>query len=118
MKKIVSVALIIIISLFLLTVVKDQITKLAVTVVTSQITGTKVKIQGLSLGIIRQAVRINGLKIYNPAGFPKGVMADIRQVYVVSDLWALLRGKLHLQEVSIDLKELVLVKNKEGKAGS
>lgn len=115
MKKSLKIVLIVAISFFLLSMLKDQIIKTMVTAVASQITGTKVKIQGFSLGIIKQAVRIKGCKAYNPEGFPAGVMVDLAQIYVDSDLSAILKGKLHLEEVSVDLKELILVKNKEGR---
>jgi len=115
MKKIITIALVVIVGLFFLGLVKDQIAKAVVMSVASNVTGAKIQMRSLSFSIFKQSVRIKDLKIYNPAGFPGGVMADLPNIYVDCDLPALLRAKLHLGIVTVELKELNLVKNKEGK---
>jgi hypothetical protein len=115
MKKTLIIIGIIIAALIVLTVIKDQIVKSAVTIGTSQVAGAAVKIDGLSLVIFKQAVHIKGFKMYNPAGFPGGILVDLPTIGVDYDLPALLKGKLHLRQATIDLKELDVIKNKEGK---
>ncbi len=105
---------IVVVGLFVLGVAKNILIKSAVTIGASQVTGAKVKIKKFSLGIFSQSVQIKGFQMYNPKGFPKGVMVDIPEIRVDLDLPALLGGKLHLPMVVLDLKELVLVTNKEG----
>jgi len=75
--------------------------------------GTSVKIDGLSLGILRPYIKIKGFKVYNPRGFPKGVMIDVPEISVKYDLRALLKKKLHLEDVVFNLKEIDIVKNKD-----
>lgn len=106
---------VVILSLVVVGIAKDGIIKSVVTVSASSITGAPVNIGGFSLGLLSQSVKIKGFKMYNPAGFPKGILLDLAKVRVDYDLLALLSGKLHLKIVDVDLREAVIVKNKEGK---
>ena len=115
MRKI-SVVLGIIILVFIVVVAaKDQLARSAVTVGATSVVGAPVHIDAFSFGIFTQAVNIKGFKLYNPKDFPKEVLLDIPTINVAYDLGALLRKKLHLSSVRIDLKEIGIVKNKEGK---
>jgi hypothetical protein len=71
--------------------------------------------RGFSLGLIRQSVRINGFRMYNPKGFSPDLLVDLPKVSVDYDIPALLTGKFHFRLVDIELKEIGLEKNKEGK---
>lgn len=96
--------------------VRDLALKSVVTAVASRVIGAPVRMDGFSLGLMRQSVRITGLRVYNPPGFPREAFVDIPIVSVDMDSSALFQGKLHLERVEFTLKELVLVKNKEGKS--
>jgi membrane protein implicated in regulation of membrane protease activity len=115
MKKIIIIATIIIIALFIASLIKDQIIKSAVSVLATQVTGARVDINGFSLGVLKQSVRISGFKMYNPKGFSDGILMDLPKVAVDYDLISLLKGKLHLRLAEVDLKEIALENNKEGK---
>ncbi|MDD4899536.1 MAG: hypothetical protein PHG68_02945 [Candidatus Omnitrophica bacterium] len=115
MKNKLVVIIVVIAALFVLGVVKDQAIKTIATVQVSNITGAKAHIGSFSLGLLNQRVKINDFKIFNPAGFPKGVLLDIGKIHVNYDLAGILKGKLHLPEVKVDLKEVVVIKDKEGK---
>ena len=54
------------------------------------------------------------MKLYNPPGFPNEPFIHIPEVGADYDLGALLTGKLHLPLVILNLKEMTVVKNKEG----
>ncbi|MFH1782102.1 MAG: AsmA family protein [Candidatus Omnitrophota bacterium] len=113
-KKIVSIILIVLVAFFVIGIVKDQVIKGAITTIGSNILGAKIKIDGFSLGIFTQSVRIKGFKIYNPEGFPKEVLVDIPTIYVDYDLGAILKKKIHLRKIVFDLKEVTIIKNKDG----
>lgn len=115
MKKILIVIAIIIIAILVISAVKNNIIKYVVTVASAQVTGAPVHIGGFSLSIIGQRVAISGFKMYNPKGFPKGILVDLPKINVAYDLKSLLKRKLHLVDVEIQLKEMVLQKNQEGK---
>ena len=115
MKKIIVWVAVVVIAIFTLGVIKDQIIKSVVTVAASTVTGAPVHIDGFSLGVFNQTVRISGFKIYNPRGFSRGILADLPKINVTIDLGALFKQRLHLVKVEVELRELGLEKNKEGK---
>ncbi|MFH1578439.1 MAG: hypothetical protein ABIC18_05150 [Candidatus Omnitrophota bacterium] len=114
MKKWQKILVIIVIIFFGLGIIKNPLIKTVVTNGASFILGAKVQIEGLSVGVFRQAVQIKGFRVYNPKGFPEGVLIDINEVSVEYDLAQILKGKLHLPLVILDLKEMILVRNKQG----
>ena len=115
MKKILLVLLTGAVALGFISVTKDQVIKLVVTQVASESVGAPVRMDGLSFGILASSIRISGLKVYNPAGFPRGILVSCPVIHVVYDLGALVGGKLHLPLAEIDLREMCLEKNKEGR---
>jgi len=115
MKKILLIAVIVLIALSVIAVLKDQIIKNTVTMATSQITGAPTTIDSFSLAIIQQTVTVKGFKLYNPPGFPKEIFVDIPAIHVVFVLGDILKKNIHFKEIEIALKELVIIKDKEGK---
>ncbi len=95
--------------------VRNPLIKTVITTKASQVMGAPVYIDSFSFGIFKQAIRIKGFKLYNPEGFPDEVIFDIPEVSVDYDLSALLKGKLHLPYLAVNLKEMVVIRNKEGK---
>lgn len=114
MKKIIIIILLVVLSLFVLDVIKDQAIKSIVTVGASTVTGTPVEIDGLSLNLFRQSIEIRGFRMYNPEGFPEGILIDIPKIIVDYNLGALFKRKLHLRKIDIDLKEIGVIKNSQG----
>ncbi len=115
MKRILTIILVVVVALFVIGIAKDLLIKSVITVVASNVTGAPVHINGFSLGILNQTVKISGLKIYNPQGFSKSMLIDIAKANVTYDLGAILRQKIHLVKVELALREMLLEKNKEGK---
>jgi len=54
------------------------------------------------------------LVLFNPAGFKDQTMLDMPEVYVHYNLPAIIKGKIHLIEARIYLREFVVVKNENG----
>lgn len=115
MKKILRVIIIIVVILLVLSILKNQIIKSVVSGVSSNVCGARVTIGGFSFGVLSQQLQISNLKVYNPQGFSRSILIDIQKVFVNFDLFSMIKGKQHLYRVDINLKELVLEKNKEGK---
>ncbi len=115
MKKVRKILLAVVISIFALVILRDQVIKSVITVTATQVVGSPIHIGGFSLGVFNQSVKISGFKIYNPKGFSRGILVDLPKINVRYDLGALLKNKLHLVNVEIELKEMGLEKNSEGK---
>jgi uncharacterized protein involved in outer membrane biogenesis len=96
-------------------VAKNLVAKAAVTSGVKLITGLPLGIRSMDVGILNTAVGIRGLRLHHPSGFPDKVMVDMPEIFVDYDLGAFLRGKVHLEEVRLDLKEFMVVKDAQGR---
>ncbi len=115
MKKFLIVLGIVVISLTSITIFKNLIIKSVVTIVASRITGAPVHMDGFSLDILSSTIRISGFKMYNPSGFPKGMLVFCPEINVIYDPSTIFKQKHHFLLVGIELKEIGPTKNKEGK---
>ena len=106
---------IIISSLVCIAFLKDQIIKSVVTAVASKVTGAPVYMDSFSMNIFSSTIHITGFKMYNPSGFPEGLLVTCPKINVIYDRVSLFKQEPHFLLVEIDLKEMVLTKNKEGK---
>ena len=114
MKKAGIVIALVFITLLVLSMVKDAAIKIAVEKGVEAVAGLKLTIKSLGVGIIRTAVNVKGLLLFNPAGFTDKVMIDMPEVYVDYDLPAIMRGDIHLRKVRLNLREFTVVKNADG----
>lgn len=94
---------------------KNQIIKIAVTKVASKIAGAPVHMDSFSLNIVSSTIQITGLKMYNPSGFPEGILVSCPKINIIYDRPALFKRKLHFLIAEIEVKEFGIAKNKEGK---
>lgn len=115
MKKKISIILISIVALLIVFLLaKNMIIKAGVRAGVKAVTGLKLDIDSMRIGVVTTLVDIKGLRLFNPDTFTDPVMVDLPAIYVDYDLFALLKKKIHLEQVKIDLKEFLVVKNKEG----
>jgi hypothetical protein len=115
MPKKIKIIILAIIIIFGFCLVRDFLIKSLIGSVASNVTGAPTHIGGFSLSVIKQTVRITNFKMYNPGGFPRDILVDIPKIGVSCNLGALLKGKIHLKQIDFELKEMAMVKNKEGK---
>ena len=114
MKKFPKILIVVLVVTIGIVVLKDVLIKSMITTVGSSILWAPIKIEKFALRVITQKVHIKGMVVGNPKGFPEGPLVDIPEIRVDFDLGALLKGKLHLPLVIFDLKEVILVKDKDG----
>lgn len=115
MKKIVIAALIICLALVVLVSAKNYIAKSILIKAVMQITGLTVQIEDMQIGLLKTWAKIDGLYIFNPAGFSDSLMVDIPRVYIDYDLGSLFKKQVHIESLDLVLKEFVVIKNPEGK---
>jgi len=113
-RKVVTIPAIILAILAALFFGKNVIIKTSVTAGVSAITGLKLSIRSMDIGIFKSLIGINKLQLYNPSGFVDELMIDLPEIYVDYNLGAFMKGKTHLEEVRLNLKEFVVVKNEAG----
>ena len=114
MRKKIIIIVIIAAVIFSLGIFKDQVLKALITAGASTILGAPVHIDGFSLSLLNQSVKIKGFKIYQPKGYPKGLLLDMPVIAADYDLSALLKGKARFPSVELNLREVVIVKNEAG----
>ena len=115
MKKYLIILIAVVVVVFVVALAKDIIIKVSVEKGVELVTGLKLNIGGLNVGILNPVVGIKNLKLLNPPSFPDRTMIDMPEIYVKYDLPAIIGGKIHLPEVRLALKEFVVVKNADGK---
>ena len=115
MKKFLIVLGIVVSLLACIAIIKDQIIKSVVTVVVSKITGAPVHMDAFSLNVLTSTIHISGFKMHNPRGFPEGILVSCPKINVVYDRATLFKQKQHFLLVEIELKEMGLARNKDGK---
>src|SRR5690242_5163949 len=99
----------------LLVLFLDQIAKsLAEREIRSQ-TGLEVKIGRVSIGLRKPTLTVEDFKLVNSSDFGGSTFMDIPELYAQYDLSALRSWKVHLNLVRLNLGELHIVQNKDGK---
>ncbi|HOX54343.1 MAG: hypothetical protein PHI86_03385 [Candidatus Omnitrophica bacterium] len=114
MKKILIIVGLIIVFIVGFSIVRDQLIKTTISIVGSSVLGARIEVGGFSLGLMTQSAKISNFRIYNPAGFPQGILLDMPKISVDLDILSMLKGKLHIQSAVVDLKEVDIVTNKDG----
>ncbi len=113
-RKIIIIPAIVFGILIVLFIGKNMIIKTSVTTGVKAVTGLKLKIGSMNVGVFKSLLGINELQLYNPAGFEDKLMVDLPEIYVDYNMGAIMGGKVHLEEVRLHLKEFIVVKNEEG----
>jgi len=114
MKKIFIVAVVVLCLSIVVSIAKNVIAKHAVSTGVRAITGLKLNIRSMDVGIIKTLIDIKGLELFNPSGFRDKLMVDMPEIHVDYDLGAFFKGKVHLESVRLNLEEFVVVKNQRG----
>lgn len=114
MKKLVGIMVGIAIALLVVAIAKDIVIKTMVEKGVEIVTGLKLDIGTLKVGVLKPVVDIKDLKLFNAAGFKDRTMIDMPEIYVDYDLAAIFKNRIHLNEVRIDLKEFDVIKNEQG----
>jgi len=79
-------------------------------------TGMDVRVGDVDIGLLSPTVTIEHVKIYNTSEFGGTVFIDMPELHVEYDPWAIRSRKLHFRLVRLDLAELNLIQDKNGKS--
>jgi uncharacterized protein involved in outer membrane biogenesis len=115
MKKLGIIVGIIVVVIVLLLVFKNVLIKTAVEKGTKRVTGLELAIGDMDVGLLTSKVDITDMQLLNPAGFPDKVMIDIPKFLVDVELASFFKQRAHVETLALDLKELLVVRNKDRK---
>lgn len=114
MKKLIFIVVGILVIAVVLSFAKNIIVKSSIEKGVEVVTGLRLNMRSLNVDIIKTLVGIRDLKLFNPKGYEDRIMLDMPEIYVNYDLPAIIKGKVHLKEMRINLKEFTVVKNEKG----
>ena len=115
MKQIIKIIVLAVVVLIVLSTVKNTIAQTLISGAISSAVHAPVQIGSTHVGLIAAKIDIKNLRVYNPSGFPDKQMIDVPRIFIDFDPSALFKGQAHFKEVKLDLKEMVVVRNKDGK---
>lgn len=95
-------------------VFKDAIAKVALEQGMKAVTGVPLRVAGLKTSLWRGTVALRGVRLLNPRGYPEVEMLDLPELYIDLAPGQLLGGKLHIQDLHLNVAELHVIKNKDG----
>ena len=117
------IALILIVIIFLLTtglfLTKNLILKTALEKTVSGISGLRLSIDDIDVGLVRSFIKVEGLKLFNPQGFRDEVMFEVPLLYIEYDIASLFAaakegGRIRVRNLVFDLKVLNVIRNERG----
>lgn len=114
MKRLSTILAIVVIAVLVVSFAKDAIIKASIESGVRAVTGLRLGIGSIHVGIFKPVVDIKNLKLANPAGFPDPTMIEMSEIYVDYDLPAIMGGMVHLREARLSLKEFVVVRDGSG----
>ena len=115
MNKFIRPIICVVVILLVLGVAKNGVAQAVLSSAVSGAAHVPARIGSVNLSFLSASIRIKNFQLANPAGFPEKLMVDIPQIFIDFDPGALFKGQAHFEEVRLDLKQLIVVKNKEGK---
>jgi len=113
MKKLGIIIGIIVVVVALFLIFKNVLIKTAVEQGTKRVTGLELTIRDMDVGLLASKVDITDMQLLNPVGFPDTVMIDIPKFLVDVELASFFKKRAHVQTLTLDLKELMVVRNKD-----
>ncbi len=93
---------------------RNMVVKTALERGVQAVTGLRLTVEKVEVGVADTSIGIGHLKLYNPVQFEDRVMIDMPEIYVDYDLPAVIGGKIHLNHLRLHLRELAVVRNAAG----
>lgn len=114
MRKLGMVIFILVVFIIILILAKNLIAKTAISAGVRALTGMRLSMKSMKVGVFKTRIEIKDLKLYNPKGFKDELMVDMPEIFVDYSLGSLLKGKAYFREIRLNLKEFIVVKNDFG----
>lgn len=114
MKRWMAVLIFAVAAVLLLSVTKDIIIRFSAEQAVKVVTGCSLRIKSFRVGLVRHIVAANNLRLLNPKGYKDRVMINMPLVYVDYDPLTMFKGRVHLNQLRINLEEFVVIKNPDG----
>ena len=107
--------LLIIGGVLLLYLARNQITERVIKDYVHRELNLDVHVEKLDMNIRQSEVRLEGFKVFNPSGYGDSHLAEFGLIFADYDLASVLRPPFRISLLEIDLQELVVIRNHEGR---
>ena len=104
--------------LVILFLARNFIARKAVEVGVTKITGFPLQIGSVNVGLFSSKVDVHDLRLMNPADFEDKLFVDMPQLYVDYQLASMLKKAPHINDMLVNIKQLVIVKNNKGESNA
>lgn len=94
---------------------KDKLFGWALSAAASGAIGVPVSVGSTQLDPLSGKIAVRDLRVKNPAGFKGSAMLNAPLLAIDCEPRSLLSGKPHFEQIRIELSELTVIRNKEGK---
>ena len=115
MNKPTKIAIIVLAVLLILNFTKNMIVQAAIEGVVSGAAHVPVRIGSTSAQFLSGKMTLRNLRVFNPRSFPEPLLLHVPLIAVNFDAGALIKGTAHFREVRVNLKEVIVIKNRDGK---
>ena len=104
--------------LVILLLERNFVARKVVEVGVTKVTGFPLEIDSVKLGLFSSKVDVHNLKLMNPREFQEKMFVDMPELYVDYRLGSMLKGAPHINDMLINIKHLVIVKNNKGETNA
>lgn len=115
MKQAIKIVVVVLVVLAVLSTVKNTIVQTMLSAALSKAAHVPVQIGSTRVGFLSASIEIKKLRAYNPNNFPDKLMLDVPQITIHFDPPALFKGQAHFKQVDLNLKELYVIRDKNGR---
>lgn len=114
MNKKIKFLVIVLVILFVGSVLKNGIFQWVLGSALSKAAHVPVRIGSTQVRFLSSGITLKGIKVYNPRSFPERLMVDAPLVAIDFDPSALFKNQLHFKDVKLNIKEVIVIKNRDG----
>ena len=93
---------------------RNFIARVSVEVGAKKVTGFPLKIGSVDVGLFSSKLDVRDLTLMNPPEFQERMFVDMPELFVDYRLGSMLSGAPHINDMLINIKQLVIVKNDKG----
>ena len=114
MKKPLKIFVIVVASFFVLNGLKNAFTGFVVSTAVSRAAHVPASVGSVSLQFTRARLTLKNVKLFNPRGYPEKLLLDLPEVDVQFDPASIFTGRPHFKKIKVNMKELIVIKNRDG----
>ena len=107
--------LIVIVALVAVWLGRNAVLKQVINGLAQKSAGVEVRMGSLDAGLLGSEITAMDVTVMSPPGFENEPLLKASGLYIDYEWGPLLEGKFHLKRVNLDIQEIVLVKNRQGK---